>query len=133
VQLLNMTAHKEGRGGGPGPGPGPGSEPRGGHNGNGSAGDGYHGAANYTPHWTTRAFDTAKLFSLQLVTIGGSGALAKTAVAPLERVKAISPALSLSCPNDRPSNSSRLERIAVSHSRPLFANAVRGHGVLHRY
>ena len=42
---------------------------------------------SYMPHWTTRVFDSTKLFSVQLLTLGGSGALAKTAVAPLERVK----------------------------------------------
>lgn len=89
-----MLPPKEGRTGGPGPGPGPGSEPRGGllrgvgaRGGADGAGGASYGAPNYTPHWTTRAFDTAKLFSMQLITVGGSGAVAKTAVAPLERVK----------------------------------------------
>lgn len=56
----------------------------------GSAGPGSTRQAtgnSYTPHWTTRAFDSAKLFSIQFLTVGGSGAIAKTAVAPLERVK----------------------------------------------
>mmetsp|Transcript_15731 Transcript_15731/g.44017 ORF Transcript_15731/g.44017 Transcript_15731/m.44017 type:complete len:320 (-) Transcript_15731:209-1168(-) len=53
-------------------------------------------ATNYTPHWTTRAFDSAKLFSIQLLTVGGSGALAKTAVAPLERVKILMQVQSMS-------------------------------------
>mmetsp|Transcript_7148 Transcript_7148/g.17156 ORF Transcript_7148/g.17156 Transcript_7148/m.17156 type:complete len:108 (+) Transcript_7148:114-437(+) len=44
-------------------------------------------AGNYSPHWTARAADNTKLFLIQLLTIGGSGALAKTAVAPLDRVK----------------------------------------------
>ena len=38
--------------------------------------------------WTATYFDNLKLFSVQLACAGGSSAIAKTAVAPLERVKA---------------------------------------------
>jgi hypothetical protein len=37
--------------------------------------------------WFARAWDNFRLFSIQLACAGGSGAVAKTAVAPLERVK----------------------------------------------
>lgn len=37
--------------------------------------------------WTATYFDNLKLFSVQLACAGGSSAIAKTAVAPLERVK----------------------------------------------
>lgn len=39
--------------------------------------------------WAATVWDTLKLFSLQLGTLGGSSAIAKTAVAPLERVKVL--------------------------------------------
>lgn len=38
--------------------------------------------------WTASLYDQLRLFSVQLLCSGGSGALAKTAVAPLERIKA---------------------------------------------
>lgn len=37
--------------------------------------------------WTSLALDNLRGFSVQLACAGGSGAIAKTAVAPLERVK----------------------------------------------
>ena len=37
--------------------------------------------------WTAALYDQLRLFSVQLLCSGGSGALAKTAVAPLERIK----------------------------------------------
>lgn len=39
--------------------------------------------------WTDLALDNLQGFLIQLVCAGGSGAIAKTAVAPLERVKVI--------------------------------------------
>lgn len=44
-------------------------------------------AYRYQEPWTAALFDNARALSLQLVCAGGSGAIAKTAVAPLERVK----------------------------------------------
>ena len=41
----------------------------------------------FKSHWGPEFLDTAWRFSIQLTCAGGSGALAKTAVAPLERVK----------------------------------------------
>ena len=41
----------------------------------------------YKEPWTATVWDQLNQFSLQLAVVGGSGALAKTAVAPLERVK----------------------------------------------
>jgi hypothetical protein len=37
--------------------------------------------------WTATLVDNLRSFGIQLVCAGGSGAIAKTAVAPLERVK----------------------------------------------
>ena len=45
-------------------------------------------AASYKEPWTATVWDNVKLYSLQLAAVGGSGAFAKSAVAPLERVKA---------------------------------------------
>ena len=45
--------------------------------------------------WTATYFDNLKLFSVQLACAGGSSAIAKTAVAPLERVKASSACFAL--------------------------------------
>ena len=39
--------------------------------------------------WTVLALDNLRGFALQLACAGGSGAIAKTAVAPLERVKVL--------------------------------------------
>ncbi|KAG2487872.1 hypothetical protein HYH03_013585 [Edaphochlamys debaryana] len=41
----------------------------------------------YKEHWTAALADQAQLFSVQLVCSGGSGAVARTVVAPLERIK----------------------------------------------
>lgn len=41
----------------------------------------------FKQHWGPAFLDNMWRFSIQLVCAGGSGALAKTAVAPLERVK----------------------------------------------
>lgn len=41
----------------------------------------------FKQHWGPAFLDTLWSFSIQLVCAGGSGAIAKTAVAPLERVK----------------------------------------------
>lgn len=41
----------------------------------------------YEDSWEVSALETARLFTVQLLCAGGSGAIAKTAVAPLERVK----------------------------------------------
>ena len=41
----------------------------------------------YKEPWTATVWDQLNQFSLQLAVVGGSGALAKTAMAPLERVK----------------------------------------------
>lgn len=43
--------------------------------------------ASYKEPWTASLWDSMQRFSVQLASAGGSGALAKTAVAPLERVK----------------------------------------------
>ncbi|CAL8463599.1 g3133 [Coccomyxa elongata] len=43
--------------------------------------------ASYKEPWTASLWDGLQRFSVQLASAGGSGALAKTAVAPLERVK----------------------------------------------
>jgi hypothetical protein len=40
--------------------------------------------------WTSLALDNLHGFAIQLACAGGSGAIAKTAVAPLERVKVCS-------------------------------------------
>ena len=45
------------------------------------------GGRTYKEPWTATIWDHLGLFSLQLASAGGSGAIAKTAVAPLERVK----------------------------------------------
>ena len=44
-------------------------------------------AASVQETWSAGAFDSLRLFSLHLTAIGGSGAAARTAVAPLERIK----------------------------------------------
>lgn len=44
-------------------------------------------AASVQEPWSAGAFDSLRLFSLHLIAIGGSGAAARTAVAPLERIK----------------------------------------------
>lgn len=44
-------------------------------------------AASVQEPWSAGAFDSLKLFSLHLMAMGGSGAAARTAVAPLERIK----------------------------------------------
>ena len=43
--------------------------------------------ASYKEPWTASLWDGLQRFSVQLASAGGSGALAKTAFAPLERVK----------------------------------------------
>lgn len=43
--------------------------------------------ASYKEPWTASLWDGLQRFSVQLASAGGSGALAKTAVAPLERVR----------------------------------------------
>ena len=44
-------------------------------------------AATVQETWSAGAFDSLRLFSLHLSAIGVSGAAARTAVAPLERIK----------------------------------------------
>lgn len=44
-------------------------------------------ASSVQETWSAGAFDSLKLFSLHLTAIGGSGAAARTVVAPLERIK----------------------------------------------
>lgn len=48
-------------------------------------------AATFQEPWSASAWDNLRLFSLHLVAIGGSGALARTALAPLERIKVLCP------------------------------------------
>lgn len=43
--------------------------------------------ASYKEPWTASLWEGLLRFSVQLASAGGSGALAKTAVAPLERIK----------------------------------------------
>ena len=43
--------------------------------------------ASYKEPWTTTVWDSLRLYSAQLATAGGSAAIAKTAVYPLERIK----------------------------------------------
>ena len=43
--------------------------------------------ATYQESWSATTWDTLRIYSMHLVTAGGSGAAARTALAPLERVK----------------------------------------------
>lgn len=54
-------------------------------------------AATFQEPWSASAWDSLRLFSLHLVAIGGSGALARTALAPLERIKVLMPTQSRCC------------------------------------
>ena len=54
-------------------------------------------AATFQEPWSASAWDNLRLFSLHLVAIGGSGALARTALAPLERIKVPMPTQSRCC------------------------------------
>ena len=54
-------------------------------------------AATFQEPWSASAWDSLRLFSLHLVAIGGSGALARTALAPLERIKVPMPTQSRCC------------------------------------
>ncbi len=60
-----------------------------GNSGNGSPGPASSSGSGvlYEDTWEVSALETARLFTVQLMCAGGSGAIAKTAVAPLERVK----------------------------------------------
>jgi hypothetical protein len=44
----------------------------------------------FKEHWTAALSDQLRLFTVQLVCSGGSSAIAKTVVAPLERIKVCS-------------------------------------------
>lgn len=50
----------------------------------------------YKEPWNVTAWDNVRMFGVQLLYTGGSGAIAKTAVAPLERIKLILQVQSLS-------------------------------------
>lgn len=58
--------------------------------------NGSHPGLLYEDRWEASAIETMRLFTIQLLCAGGSGAIAKTAVAPLERVKILLQVQSLS-------------------------------------
>lgn len=53
----------------------------------GSLGPDRFAAATYKEPWTATFWDNLKVYSRQLATAGGAAAIAKTTVAPLERIK----------------------------------------------